>query len=275
MKFIDAQMHIWPADTPAHPWVPGAHSHGAVFSAEQALGIMDANSVQSTVLVTPSWVGSDNSCGLEAAVRYPGRFFVMGRFDYTAADRMQRLDHWRDQPGMLGIRATLADPLTISVFQDRAFHAFWERCAELGLPLMCYPPQVLPLVQGFARSHPGLRITVDHAGRFARGPKDAAAWTDLPDLLALASLPNVAVKVSSLPAFSTLPYPFPGLHAPIRAIHDCFGPERMMWGSDVTRLEWPYADNIRLFTEALDFLGDDDREWLFWRALTRWVDVPA
>ena len=93
------------------------------------------------------------------------------------------------------------------------------------------------------------------------------------DLLALAKYPNVAVKVSSLPSFSTQPFPFPNLHRHIRAIYDAFGSQRMIWGSDVTRLTCRYDENIRLFSDALDFLSDEDKEWIFWRSLSEWCDV--
>jgi hypothetical protein len=47
----------------------------------------------------------------------------------------------------------------------------------------------------------------------------------------------------------------------------------MIWGSDVTRLTSSYDENIRLFSEALDFLNADDKEWIFWRSISRWCDV--
>jgi predicted TIM-barrel fold metal-dependent hydrolase len=62
------------------------------------------------------------------------------------------------------------------------------------------------------------------------------------------------------------------LHKPIREIYDHFGPQRMLWGSDVTRLDWGYADNLRLFTEALEFLSTDDREWILSRAAAKHCD---
>jgi len=64
------------------------------------------------------------------------------------------------------------------------------------------------------------------------------------------------------------------LHKPIREIYDHFGPERMLWGSDVTRLDWGYADNLRLFTEALEFLSANDREWILSRAAAKHCDWP-
>ena len=83
------------------------------------------------------------------------------------------------------------------------------------------------------------------------------------------------MKVSSLPAFSTQAYPFPNLHPHIRAIHDAFGAERMIWGSDVTRLGCTYDENVRLFSEALDFLSDEDKEWIFWRSVTKWCGLKS
>jgi hypothetical protein len=46
----------------------------------------------------------------------------------------------------------------------------------------------------------------------------------------------------------------------------------MMWGSDKTRLTCTYAENIQLFTEALDFLSTEDKEWIMGRALAAALD---
>ena len=174
---------------------------------------------------------------------------------------------------MKGIRLTLHNEGVVPLFNDPAYHWFWAKCEAIDLPLMCYMPETVALLAPIAQRHPRLRIIVDHAGLHARGPKDDAAWKDLSALLALARYPNVAVKVTSLPSFSTQPYPFLNLHRHVRAIYDAFGPERMIWGSDVTRLTSTYDENIRLFSEALDFLSEQDKEWIFWRSVTKWCDL--
>ena len=274
MKMIDGQIHIWLANTPDRPWPDGAVSlHGEPYTAEMAIARLDAAGVRGAVLVPPSWVGSDNSYSLEAAAKYPDRFVVVGRYDHEAADAARQVETWRDQPGMAAMRVTLHNERMRPLFEDSAYHWFWTRSEEIDLPLMCYVPGNLGLLQRIAQRHPRLRIVLDHAGRNARGPKDDAAWPDVPELLALAKLPNVAVKVSSLPSFSTQPFPFPNLQPHIRAIYDAFGPQRMIWGSDATRLTCSYDENIRLYSEALDFIGEEDKEWIFWRSLAKWCDV--
>ena len=274
MQIFDGQIHLWMPNSPDHPWVPGARNYqGDQFLIEEAIELFDREGVDGAVVVTPSWVGTDNSYGIEAAQRFPDRFAVMGRFDYQAEDAEDRLTHWKEAPGMLGIRATVIDPVTEPMFRDPENHWFWERCGTLNIPLMCYPPKNIDILAPVAQRAKDLRIIVDHSGRFAQGPKDDAAWEDLPTLLDLARFDNVAVKVSSLPSFSTQPFPFENLHPHIRAIHGAFGSDRMIWGSDVTRLNSTYDENIRLFAEALDFLSEDDKEKIFARNLTRWCDA--
>jgi len=277
MKIIDSQIHTWWPDSPQRPWPAGAVSKhgGEPYLNEMAVAQLDAAGVDAAILVPPSWSAFDNSYALEAAARYPGRFGVMGLFDHTAPQASQTLKTWRDAPGMLGVRMIVYAESQPDLLTNPAHAWFWAQCEAQDLPVMCFVPWHLTELDAVAQRHPRLRLIVDHAGRHPRGPKDDAAWADMPDLLALARHANVAVKVSSLPSFSTQPYPFPNLHPHIRAIHGAFGARRMLWGSDVSRLTSTYDENVRLFSEALDFLSTEDKEWIFWRAATHWCGISA
>lgn len=273
-KIIDGQIHIWLPLAPGRPLPKGAlKPHSEPYTAEMAIAQLDRSGVQGAVLVPPSWSGADNSYCLEAARAYPDRFVVVGRYDHEAPDARAQLETWREDPGMVGLRVTFQNAQMRPLLVDPAFHWFWARSEALDLPLMVYAPGQLADLVPILLRHPRLRLVIDHAGRDARGAKDDAAWSDIANLLALARHPTVAVKVSSLPSFSTQPFPFANLHGPIRAIHEAFGAPRMIWGSDATRLTSPYDDNIRLFSEALDFLSDEDKAWVFSRTLAKWCDV--
>ena len=54
--------------------------------------------------------------------------------------------------------------------------------------------------------------------------------THMPALLALAKYPNVAVKATGAPGYSSEAYPFPGMHTFVRQIYDAFGPQRHVLG---------------------------------------------
>lgn len=273
MTIIDAQIHIWQENTPDRPWPSGAVSlQGPPFSMEQAIATLDAARVDRAILVPPSWVGLQNAYALEAAQRYSDRFGVMGRFDPLAPDGANQLRELRGQKGLLGLRMMLNTPESVALIDDPRAAWFWEEAERTNLPLMCFLPLNAEALGPLAARHPGLRLIIDHAGRNPRGEKDEAAWSDINSLLALAQHPNITVKVSSLPCFSSGPYPFTVLHEPIRRLRDAYGARRLLWGSDVTRLTVPYVDNLRLFTEKLDFLSTDDREWILARSAWSWCN---
>lgn len=272
MRILDSQFHCFYPNTAERPWPEGAVSpHGESFTIENAKRVMDQNGVQGGVLVPPSWNGWDNQYSLDAAVAEPKRFCVFGRFDIEAADAEQSLRTWRDQPGMNGVRVFIVGEPWVSLLTE-AGDWFWRIAEETQLPVMSTIPGNIAAFDPILTRHPKLRLIIDHAGRHPRGTKDDAAWADADQLHALARFENVSVKVSSLPCFTTQAYPFNNLHDHIKALYDRFGPQRMLWGSDVTRLSCDYDENIRLFTEALDFLSDDDREWIMWRSTSKACD---
>src|SRR6476646_10583025 len=108
-----------------------------------------------------------------------------------------------------------------------------------------------------AARHPGLKLHIDHCGRRggAGGSKDAAAFNDLGDMLALAKHPNVAVKLSGAPSYSNQPYPYRNIHTYLHQIFDAFGPRRCFWGTDITRMPCSYRQCVTMFTEELELLG--------------------
>jgi len=275
MDIIDAQMHAWYPNTPQRPWVPDAPvPHGEQFLIEDVLRTMDAAGVRRCILVPVSCTGFDNQWSLDAAQANPDRLAVMGRFDVDAPDARAQLQEWRQPPGMLGIRIFFSGQPWMSMLTEARYAWFWSEMERLQMPLMCLIPGNMQALHPIMARHPELRVIIDHAGRHPRGPKDDAAWTDLDHTLYFARFKHAAIKVSSLPSFSTRPYPFPGLHAPIRRIYDAFGPQRMLWGSDVTRLDWGYADNLRLFTEALEFLSETDKLWILGQSAAKHCGWP-
>ncbi len=109
---------------------------------------------------------------------------------------------------------------------------------QAGVPIATLATDSLTELGRIAERHPGLRLTIDHLG--GRGGlttlKDAAAMTHMPDLLALAKFPNVAVKATGAPGYSSEAYPFPAMQIYLRQIYDAFGPHRMFWGTDITKM---------------------------------------
>jgi predicted TIM-barrel fold metal-dependent hydrolase len=273
MMIVDSQVHIWAADTPERPWPPGqaARAHQPVpLTAEALLEKMDAAGVSRAILVPPSWEGDRNDVALAAAHRYPERFAVMGRLSLEdPKSRDEFLPLTRTQ-GMLGLRFTFHTKEQQKLLTDGAADWLWPAAATARVPLMVHPPHCLPLIDAVAARHPDLRLVIDHLG-LMRPKLDHAAFANLPELLALARRPNIAVKASAVTDYSGEPYPHPTLHGYLRQVFDAFGAKRMFWGSDISRVRRPYRQMVTLFTEELPWLGVEDKAWIMGRGLCEWL----
>ena len=86
---------------------------------------------------------------------------------------------------------------------------------------------------------------------------------------ALAKYPNVSVKLSTTPFYSNELYPFRDMTVHIRRLFDAFGPRRCYWGTDLTNSysKATYKQRVTHFTETLDFLSKEDKEWVMGRAI--------
>jgi len=105
----------------------------------------------------------------------------------------------------------------------------------------------------------------------ARCANSETANHGIGELLALARRPNIAVKASCLPHYTTDAYPYRWLHPYIHRVYDAFGPRRMFWGSDLSRLPCTYRQAVTLFTEEIPWLTSEDKEWIMGRGLCEWL----
>jgi predicted TIM-barrel fold metal-dependent hydrolase len=273
MIIIDAQVHVWPPDRPDRRLGDGVGDR-APYGYEQLIVDMDRAGVDRAILVPPSFDADRNDYALEGARRYPNRLAVMGRVAFKTGAGKDLFKGWRDQPGMLGVRLTFHRDADRPWLTDGTADWFWPEAERNAIPVMVHAPERLAEIGEVAARHPNLRIIVDHMG-FARATMDDRAAPAVERMNALARHPNVFVKVSALPCFSTEPYPFRNLREPLRRVIDAFGPRRAFWGSDITRVPvtCSYRQAVTHFTEELDFLSAEDLEWVMGRGLAdclRW-----
>jgi predicted TIM-barrel fold metal-dependent hydrolase len=272
MTIVDAQVHIWASGTPS-----GHHRKVPVFTAEELLAEMDAAGVDAAVIHPPvSWDPDANAVAEDAARRYPERFAVLGQVPLDRSDEGRALlAHWRERPGQKGLRYPLVRPEQQNWYRDGTMDWLWPAAEQAGLPVATMAWRFLPEFRAIAERHPNLRLIVDHLG-LVRAAQDEAAFANLEELLALARLPNVAIKATGAPAYSSRPYPFRNIHDGLHRIYDAFGPERFFWGTDITRMPCSYRQCVTMFTEELPWLSGRDLELVMGRAVCAWIgwDFP-
>ena len=271
MTVVDAQVHIWAANTPERPW-PARHDphKPQPITAEDMLRDMKTAGVDKCVLVPPSWEGERNDVCLAAAAKHPEKFAVMGRVDPEDPASRGKVAGWRKQPGMLGMRFTFHRPFLRPLLTEGKADWIWAGAEKAGVPIMTLALHAdMPLLDKIAERHPGLKLVIDHLG-LTKG-KDEEAFREFDKMLALAKRPNVAVKATCTPHYTTDKYPFRKLHPYLRRVYDAFGPKRMFWGSDISRLPCSYRESLTYMSEEIPWLSASDKEWILGRGICEWI----
>ena len=266
MRIIDAQIHIWSSGTPSvdHRPVP-------VVTHAEMLAAMDEAGVDAAIIHPPGWDPNAATVAAIAQRAHPGRFAILGQFPPERPESRALIDTWLDQPGMLGMRWAPLHPAARALLDSGAMDWIWPAAERAGIPVALLAGPFLPKFRTIAERHPGLKLIIDHVG-LLRLQRDAAAFANLETLLALAHLPNVAIKATGAPGYSTQPYPFPNLHDGLHRIFDAFGPNRFFWGTDITRMPCTYRQCITLFTERLPWLHGNDLELVMGNAIANWLN---
>jgi predicted TIM-barrel fold metal-dependent hydrolase len=264
---VDAQAHLWKAESPDWKWVPGRKPQlPEPFTIEKLLSMMDEAGVDRVVIVPPSWPGDRNDYAIEAVTRYPNRFAIMGRIPIQDPKSAALLPKWKEQPGMKGIRLTfMREQAALLDSADWIFPA----AEKAGLPIMFFAPGNMKKFGPIAERHPGLPLIIDHMSLTAEIAAEGKIKEAIDDIVPLAKYPNVSVKVSSAPNFSKEPYPFRDVTEHIKRCFDAFGPKRCYWGTDLTNSmpKATYRQRITHFTEELSFLSVEDKDWVMGKAI--------
>lgn len=275
---VDAQVHVWLPEAVDRPWPAGGaeralalHRHEPI-SGLSLLGEMRAAGVDRAVLVPPFFEGYRNDYAVACATEAPDAFRVMARVDLRTGDPGPVRELLRD-PVVAGIRLVFL-PADAGRVDDPAAEWLWAFAEEEQVPVMLLASGQLDALARIARSRPGLRLAVDHLGLTGQ-VTDAAIAPEIDALVALSGLQNVSVKVTAAPCYSTEPYPYPALHPFLRRLYDAYGPRRLFWGSDLSRLRGSYPDLVRLFREDLDFLSAEDVEAVMGANVLAWLGWPV
>lgn len=233
---VDSHAHVFRRDLPMPDRRRAPSGYDA--TAEDYLGVLDANGMSHGVLVQPSFLGTDNSYLLASLRRHPERLRGVAVVEPGIGD-----DRLRDlaDAGVVGIRLNLVG-LPTPDFSSPAWAALIRSVGRLRWHVEVHQaaaglePVMAPLLAA------GLNVVVDHFGR-----PDEKLGVDDPGfryLLSTGRSRQVWVKLSAAyrngghgageaTALAAVPL--------LKASH---GLDRLVWGSD-----WPHT----LFEQSADY----------------------
>jgi L-fuconolactonase len=272
---LDAQVHVWKAATPERPWSSNTAHLEKPFGYQELLAEMNGAGVDGAILIPPGWEGDRIDFALEGAGLYPDKFGVMGRIPVQDSANARLMEGWKSRRGMLGIRVSFQKTDSKGWLEDGTADWLWPAAEAHDIPIMIFAPGQHTKIRSIAARHPKLRLIIDHMALAREHDRQAAAAIE--SLCDLADCPNLYVKVSSVPLYSTEPYPYRNLHDALRRLIGEFRPRRCFWGTDLTRIKslGTYRQFITLFTEELTFLSSDDLHWIMGRGLAECLHWPT
>jgi predicted TIM-barrel fold metal-dependent hydrolase len=254
---IDAHAHVWALDA-RFPWQPSLASVSVPresATVDDLRAEMATAGVSGAVLVQPAAYGWDNRYLAQClATDTDHRFTGVCLVDPRSEKAPVALRRWTCELGFHGLRINLIDEPGLDWLTSAAPIALLETASALATPLLVQPllHQIEPVAR-LAESHPALTVVVDYLGPDA-GHSDAGRAA----VSRLARVPNVVLKLLSVPADSLLPFPHRDLVSLYRAAIDQLGPGRILLGSD-----FPYVRSQLPYRAAIAWLRsdvcDDDR----------------
>lgn len=285
MLIADSQVHIWEAETPDRPWIPGGMDrllhmkHRAEpIGYEELVGWMDEAGVRRAMLCPPTWLGDYNDFAIAGARKYPNRLGVMARLPLKEpAKAKEWLMRYLDEPGVKGIRLTFSFENEVNWPKEGVADWYWPLAEKHNIPTMLLIPDAKPELTEIVKRHPGLRVAVDHMG-IRGGTKDDGIAPYIDATVELAKFPNVSVKLSNLPSFSTQGPPYTNLNRYIEKVVKAFGAERCFWGTDLSRMIGAYGINYPeaiAHVKGLPFLNERQKEQILGESLCKWLGWAA
>jgi predicted TIM-barrel fold metal-dependent hydrolase len=270
---------------PARPFTPDLpmpERPGFTVTGDALIGMMDAQGVAEACLVQRGHVyGYDNSYILDSARAHPGRLHPVVILDVQNPKTAGLYREMVRCDGVAGFRMAVARPWMLDTGWLCSAPAMdvWKACADLGTPIttilfMNQLPYLLPLVKILARQFPDLPILLDHGAMpfgmtqyevaLAEAAGEPIMMPTAPDfgidrtIALFEDVPNVFFKITEINMERLAAEKVRAAHL-VRRMVDSFGPDRLMWGSDVGQsMLWTYEEKVAMARAAADFLTPDE-----------------
>ena len=266
---IDSQVHAYERNRPERPWSGFLQGPDEV-TGDDMVAAMDAVGVDGALLVSSfSKYRYDASYALEVYATHPGRFGLIKPFDPQSEAVADEIAEWAGTPGVVGARMLTAQSFEAD---DPGLNRILAAGAQAGIPVNVMCSGKLPLLRDLARRHPDTQVVVDHVGLIqpSEPPAPPEPFADLANVVSLAELDNVAIKISGACTLSHEDFPYPDIWEPLGKVFDAFGFNRCMWGTDWTRAVGllTYEQGVEAF-RLTEQLSDSERSALMGGTLVK------
>ena len=255
---IDSHQHFWRRDRGDYDWLtPDLSPIYRDFLPEDLAPQLAQTGIDKTVLVQAASTEAETDFILGLAKKIDFVVGVVGWVDMESPDVAQKLKKLVQHPSFKGIRPMIQDiPDNEWMLSPRLEPAFLA-LIDLGL---CFDALVktqhLKYLHTLLSRYPTLKVVIDHGAKPDIASGNTLEWAD--NISRIAKDTHACCKLSGLITEAGDNPLFENVNPCMEHLLECFGPHRLMWGSD-----WPVlnlASNYKDWANAsLDFISRLDQ----------------
>jgi L-fuconolactonase len=262
---IDAHHHLWTLARGDYGWLtPDLGPIYRDFCLSDLAPHLSAARVEGTILVQAAPTQAETMFLLKIAESAELVRGVVGWTDFDAADGVARIDALAARNLLVGLRPMVQDIDDDDWLLGPALAPLLAAMARNGLVFDALVlPRHLPKLLRVIGSHPDLEFVLDHCGKPRLATGEIAIWRR--DIALLAQHPNIVCKLSGLATEAAPDWQIADLRQAVDHVVTCFGPQRMLWGSDwpVVNLAGGYAKWFAAAHTLLADLSPDEKADIF------------
>lgn len=259
---IDAHQHFWIYSARDYGWMgPGMETLKRDFLPSDLAPLLESAGFGGTVAVQARQCIEASHWLLELADQRPFIRAVVGWVDLCSPKVEEQLSAFARHPKSRGVRHILHDEPDDHFMLREDFVRGLSCLAKYKLTYdLLFFPRHLPVACELVKQLPNQPFVVDHLAKPLIKARELASWAA--DIRRLAAFPNIFCKLSGMVTEADWQHWKPPDFTPyLDVIFECFGPKRVMVGSDwpVCTLAATYEEVMQIASDYLKKLSADER----------------
>jgi L-fuconolactonase len=276
---VDAHHHFWELSRPfRYGWldVPGLSKIRRDYLPGDLEPLIRAEGVDRTVFVQTQHDLDENRWVLGLAGRHPFLAGVVGWVDLASDDCERQLVEFRSDPKFVGVRHLVQDEPDGDFLVREEILRGLRVLERHDVPFdVLIHVRHLRHVPTLARSMPDLRMIIDHLAKPQIKDRGFDEW--LPRFREASGFSNVFCKLSGMVTEADWAgWTADDLRPYVQTAIECFGPGRLMFGSDwpVCELAASYGEVRQALADALGPISETERSAIFGGTATSFYRLP-
>lgn len=247
---IDSHQHFWRVSRGDYPWMmPSITVLYRDYDPEDLKPSLQKHHIDRTILVQAAPTVAETDFLLELAQQHQFVAGVVGWLDFESQDFAEQFAAYRQKAKFIGIRPMLQDlPEDDYILTPRVAESL-EIIAKAGFPFdfLTYTRHLAHVLKALERT-PGLHAVIDHISKPEIKAQKLEPWKSL--IREVAQHKNMYCKLSGMITEADHAHWTPEHLRPyVDHVVDCFGFQRVMFGSD-----WPVCLRAGSYDQVIETL---------------------